>query len=95
MVLNHERREALSEETVVPQGIYLTEDPTRSPGIKLWCGYCAQPIHVGSQHWGTSPFLSLVVKMAQAHREASCPNPSGPFLAKWSPRKDGNWGWGE
>jgi hypothetical protein len=82
----------MSEQEPVPQGIYATEDPQGEPGVKLWCGYCAQPIHVGTMHWGESPFLSLLVKMAQAHRETSCPNPGGPFLSLWSPR-GGTAGW--
>jgi hypothetical protein len=82
----------MSEQEPVPQGIYTTEDPQGPEGVKLWCGYCATLIEIGSQHWGTSPFLSLLVKMAQAHRQAVCPNPDGPFLSMWHPRADrGPW----
>jgi hypothetical protein len=74
------------DKNLVPQGIYVTEEPGGGQGVKLWCGYCCQPIHVGTRHWGVSPFLSLLVKMAQAHRETVCPSPDGPFQGLWSPR---------
>jgi hypothetical protein len=91
MVLNHGRRERMSEQAVAPQGIYVTEDPKGEPGIKMWCGYCAKLIHFTSAHCGQSPFLSIMAIMAQAHRETECPNPSGPFLSTWAPRMDEVW----
>jgi hypothetical protein len=74
-------------------GIYVTEDPRGYAGIKMWCGYCCTPLHYDMRHMGTSPFLTLMVKMADAHRDVECPNPKGPFVSEyeWSPRDSEQW----
>lgn len=71
----------------VIDGIYVTEDP-RAGGIGamvIWCGYCCKRLHYDWRHMGYAPFLTLLVKMADVHREAECPNPAGPFVSDWNP----------
>ena len=72
-------------------GIYVTEDPEDHGGIRMWCGYCRRMLHFDSQHMGVSPFLTLMVKMADAHRLTDCPHPQGPFAHDWSPRHSRDW----
>lgn len=72
-------------------GMYLTEDPSGYAGVRLWCGYCCKLLHFDHRHLGDSPFLTLLVKMADAHRATDCAAPQGPFIALWSPREDRYW----
>lgn len=73
------------------QGVYVTEDPRDDVGVMMWCGYCCAPLHYDSRHMGLSPFLSLMAKMADAHRETECPKPKGPFDTRWCPRDTRLW----
>lgn len=72
-------------------GMYVTENPTGVAGIKMWCGYCCKPLHYDHRHMGTEPFLTLMVKMADAHRLTDCPDPKGPFVYSWSPHSSTEW----
>lgn len=72
-------------------GFMVTEDPAGFIGVCMWCGYCRTKLHVNARHMGTSPFLTLMVKMADAHRTTECPNPDGPFDGEWNPRHDRMW----
>jgi hypothetical protein len=75
------------------KGIYVTEHPNGAMSVRLWCGNCAKPLHWDDRHWGNTPFLTLLVKMADAHRETECPHPKGPFLDEWHPRIDERASW--
>ena len=74
------------------QGMYVTEDPREGcSGVVMWCGYCCIRLHYDQRHMGVTPFLSLMVKMADAHRETDCSNPRGPFVPEWHPRREDVW----
>jgi len=73
------------------QGIYVTEDPRGRAGVRMWCGYCITLLHMDQEHLGDAPFLSLMAKMADAHRATECPNPNGPFRVDWAPRASREW----
>lgn len=74
-------------------GIMVTENPTEPLGfgIVMWCAYCRTKLNMDHRHMGYTPPLTLMIKMADAHRQTECPNPDGPFDGDWNPRNDRLW----
>lgn len=73
-------------------GIYVSQHfESRRYGVKMWCGYCREPLHYDFRHIGSTPFLTLMVKVADAHRATECPRPQGPFAEGWHPEYHEEW----